>query len=442
MTDYKKELESILREAKRLFKKGTVGEEQITVPLEEALAKIVDWNCCFCQKTFYLTGTNPPAACPYCGERPLKESAITICNRCKANLCEHENCTDWTCARACSKCAPSPVGVGESSPAGLHISRERLKERILADPDEEESSPASDKDAQHENNEDRQRSGVVMHSSSLEKSSNSQEPSRTLSIPVTERESSPVVGATEEGAGSGDKTYICNNGHTCEAVAHSKYDGPPQHCPECGSIWMKALGTPQYFLDGNPNIKKAEDNWLRAQSTGPEPPAAREKWEWSYHASSGKISGIFCGQRSPEPYVAVVRHPSDGSQPYLDISPEDAEKLLASRSPAPLSEGKLEPPAARSALKDVLSKWKKFASENEDPELGDILAEIELAPAPLSESSEQFDVTRAAKHLHDLTKVSQAIFGPGEKTIKPEGLEHSTPEPQSLQQKSTKGSEK
>lgn len=29
----------------------------------------------------------------------------TRCNRCAADLCEHDNCTDWTCARACSKCA-------------------------------------------------------------------------------------------------------------------------------------------------------------------------------------------------------------------------------------------------------------------------------------------------------------------------------------------------
>ena len=30
------------------------------------------------------------------------------CNRCHSRLCEHDNCTDWTCARACSKCAKGP----------------------------------------------------------------------------------------------------------------------------------------------------------------------------------------------------------------------------------------------------------------------------------------------------------------------------------------------
>ncbi|HWH59315.1 MAG TPA: hypothetical protein VN682_16925 [Terriglobales bacterium] len=36
-------------------------------------------------------------------------AAAPRCNRCAADLCEHDNCTDWTCARACGKCAPGPV---------------------------------------------------------------------------------------------------------------------------------------------------------------------------------------------------------------------------------------------------------------------------------------------------------------------------------------------
>lgn len=40
--------------------------------------------------------------------------ADRICNRCKANLCEHDNCTDWTCARSCSKCAKVPIPIGNS----------------------------------------------------------------------------------------------------------------------------------------------------------------------------------------------------------------------------------------------------------------------------------------------------------------------------------------
>ncbi len=39
-------------------------------------------------------------------------AASAHCNRCAANLCEHDNCTDWTCARACSKCAPAPARDG------------------------------------------------------------------------------------------------------------------------------------------------------------------------------------------------------------------------------------------------------------------------------------------------------------------------------------------
>lgn len=37
-----------------------------------------------------------------------REQEPARCNRCQANLCEHDNCTDWTCARACSKCAKGP----------------------------------------------------------------------------------------------------------------------------------------------------------------------------------------------------------------------------------------------------------------------------------------------------------------------------------------------
>lgn len=37
-----------------------------------------------------------------------REQELARCNRCQANLCEHDNCTDWTCARACSKCAKGP----------------------------------------------------------------------------------------------------------------------------------------------------------------------------------------------------------------------------------------------------------------------------------------------------------------------------------------------
>lgn len=35
-------------------------------------------------------------------------ASATHCNRCASKLCEHDNCTDWTCARACSKCAKEP----------------------------------------------------------------------------------------------------------------------------------------------------------------------------------------------------------------------------------------------------------------------------------------------------------------------------------------------
>lgn len=42
-------------------------------------------------------------------EREAALSAAARCNRCAADLCEHDNCTDWTCARACGKCAPGPA---------------------------------------------------------------------------------------------------------------------------------------------------------------------------------------------------------------------------------------------------------------------------------------------------------------------------------------------
>lgn len=59
----------------------------------------------------------------------LKEAALSAaaprCNRCAADLCEHDNCTDWTCARACSKCAPGPApardGVRELRAAGWMV---------------------------------------------------------------------------------------------------------------------------------------------------------------------------------------------------------------------------------------------------------------------------------------------------------------------------------
>lgn len=52
-----------------------------------------------------------------------------FCNRCEANLCEHDNCTDWTCARACSRCARR---------SGLPITAEELE-----DWREDISAPAS-----------------------------------------------------------------------------------------------------------------------------------------------------------------------------------------------------------------------------------------------------------------------------------------------------------
>lgn len=36
------------------------------------------------------------------------QEPIISCNRCANKLCEHDNCTAWECARACSKCAPVP----------------------------------------------------------------------------------------------------------------------------------------------------------------------------------------------------------------------------------------------------------------------------------------------------------------------------------------------
>ena len=43
------------------------------------------------------------------GVEAALSAAAPRCNRCAADLCEHDNCTDWTCARACGKCAPGPA---------------------------------------------------------------------------------------------------------------------------------------------------------------------------------------------------------------------------------------------------------------------------------------------------------------------------------------------
>lgn len=46
--------------------------------------------------------------CEWLDNSPALVLKAVRCNRCQADLCEHDNCTDWTCARACSKCAAAP----------------------------------------------------------------------------------------------------------------------------------------------------------------------------------------------------------------------------------------------------------------------------------------------------------------------------------------------
>jgi hypothetical protein len=55
--------------------------------------------------------TNAGAAMLVCADelKAALSAAAPRCNRCAADLCEHDNCTDWTCARACGKCAPWPA---------------------------------------------------------------------------------------------------------------------------------------------------------------------------------------------------------------------------------------------------------------------------------------------------------------------------------------------
>jgi hypothetical protein len=55
------------------------------------------------------------------------DSKVTRCNRCQANLCKHDNCTDWTCARACSKCASTPDSKGNGPSADV------VREAVLAE---------------------------------------------------------------------------------------------------------------------------------------------------------------------------------------------------------------------------------------------------------------------------------------------------------------------
>jgi len=46
--------------------------------------------------------------------------SIAWCSRCRANICKHNRCTDWTCAEACQECAPGPA------PAEVTAEREAI----------------------------------------------------------------------------------------------------------------------------------------------------------------------------------------------------------------------------------------------------------------------------------------------------------------------------
>ena len=64
------------------------------------------------------------------------------CNRCQADLCEHDNCTDWTCARACSKCAQSPEqGACADCEAAARFFRDKCTKHRAAQPPEQAGEP-------------------------------------------------------------------------------------------------------------------------------------------------------------------------------------------------------------------------------------------------------------------------------------------------------------